>query len=199
MQQLRQQVEAADVAAATRTLASLQGETRAARKDAGDPVWRAGRVVPVAGANLAALQTIAVALDDLVDDGLPPLIETAGLLKVEALVPENGRFDLVPLQQAAPKLAAADAAVRLARDRVAAIPADDLVPRCGLGQRASRQPRSRGGGYGHGRACLRAAAHDARRGRPADLPGGVPEPRRAPCHGWDVRGPHGDLCRPRRD
>jgi hypothetical protein len=126
VQQLRRQLENVDPAA-SKTLGELQRETRAARSDTRDPVWRIAGHAPVAGDDLAAVRTVAAALDDLAHDGLPPLVETAGMLNVGALTPKDGRIDLAPLQRAAPRLAAADAAVSRARDRIAAIAVDGLV------------------------------------------------------------------------
>jgi hypothetical protein len=120
VQQLRRQLTAVDPAA-TQTLARLQIETRAARADLDDPIWRAGAHLPVAGDDLTAVRAIASTLDDLARDGLPQLVATAGLVRAGSLVPRDGRIDLTPLQRAAPQLVAADAAMRRARDAVGAI------------------------------------------------------------------------------
>lgn len=128
VQQLRQQVEKGDAAAAAGTLAALQRETRQARADTGDPSWRLGHGLPGAGDDLAAVRTLAVALDDLARDGLPPLVATARRIGLRAVAPVNGRIDLAQLQAVAPQLTAADTAVRRARDQVASIPVDALLP-----------------------------------------------------------------------
>jgi hypothetical protein len=126
VQQLRRELE--DVhPAASKTLVELQLETRAARSDTRDPVWRLAAHTPTAGDDLAAVRTVASALDDLAHDGLPPLVETAGTLDVGAVTPKDGRIDLARLQRAAPRLAAANAALSRARDRIAAIAVDGLV------------------------------------------------------------------------
>ncbi|HEX8630068.1 MAG TPA: DUF4012 domain-containing protein, partial [Catenuloplanes sp.] len=124
--QLREEVTA-DPAAAARTLAALQRQTRAARETTDDPLWRLGRGVPLAGDDLAAVQTVAIALDELATDGLPPLVRTAEHLNVAALAPAGGRVNLDGLRRAAPQLVAADAAVRRARDRITAIPVSGLA------------------------------------------------------------------------
>ncbi|WP_212996790.1 DUF4012 domain-containing protein [Winogradskya consettensis] len=128
VRRLRAQLQTSDPAA-TGTLAALQSETRAARKDVHDPVWQAGTRLPVAGDDLAAVRTVADALDDFARDGLPPLVETAGSIRLDSLAPRDGRIDLEPIERAAPKLAAADAALRRARERVDAIAVDGLVGR----------------------------------------------------------------------
>ncbi|MEV4640435.1 DUF4012 domain-containing protein [Actinoplanes sp. NPDC049548] len=126
VQQLRQQLEDVNPSS-PRTLAALQRETRAARAEVDDPAWRIAVRAPGVGDELTAVRTVAAAMDDLAHDGLPPLVETAGVVGVGLLVPEGGRIDLAPLQHAAPQVAAADVAMRRARDRVAAIDQDGLI------------------------------------------------------------------------
>jgi hypothetical protein len=120
VQQLRGRVEKVDPAA-PQTLQELQAATRAARAETGDPAWRLGAHAPIAGDDLAAVRTVAVVLDDLARDGLPELVETAGMVTTGTVAPKNGRMDLAPLQRAAPKLAVADTAVVRAAGRIAAI------------------------------------------------------------------------------
>jgi len=128
MDQLRWEMAGGDTRAAAATLASLQRQTARARAQSDDPGWRLGRGQVVAD-DLAAVSTVAAALDDLAREGLPPLVETAGSVDLGALTPRAGRVDLAPLRAAAPRLAAADDAVRRARDRVAGIDPDGLADR----------------------------------------------------------------------
>ncbi|PRY27917.1 DUF4012 domain-containing protein [Pseudosporangium ferrugineum] len=123
--QLRAQLTAGDPGAA-RTLAALQAQTRAARADTSGRSWRVAARLPAVGDEIAAVRTMAAALDDLARDGLPALVETAATVGPAALTPKDGRIDLAPLQRAAPRLAAADAAVRRARERVDGIALDGL-------------------------------------------------------------------------
>ncbi|MCA2214078.1 DUF4012 domain-containing protein [Jidongwangia harbinensis] len=125
VQQLRGQLVTGDPAA-TGTLAALQRSTAAARAETADPGWSIGGRLPVVGDEFTAVRTVAAALDDLARDGLPPLVATAATTNPAALTPRNGRIDLAPLQAAAPRLRAADTAVRAALDRVTAIPAGGL-------------------------------------------------------------------------
>lgn len=127
VQLLRQQVETGDASGAAGTLAALQRESRAARAETDSLGWRLSRGIPGLGDDLAAVRTLARALDELAHDGLPPLVESAGRVGLRALAPANGRIDLAPLRAVAPQLSAADAAVRRARDRVTAIPVDALL------------------------------------------------------------------------
>ena len=126
VQQLRRQLQEVDPAAA-QTLARLQHETRSARSDANDPVWRAGTRLPLVGDDLAAVRTVTMALDRLAQDGLPQLVATAGILSAGSLLPANGGIDPMPLQRAAPKLAEAATAVRQARDSVGAVATEGLT------------------------------------------------------------------------
>lgn len=126
--QLQRQVEAGDTARAGRTLPLLQEETAAARRTTHDPVWRAGRHLPWVGDDLAAATTVAGAMDDLADDGLPAVLGVVDTLDPSALAPRSGRVDLAPVRAAAPRLVAADASVREARDAVAAIDTGGLFP-----------------------------------------------------------------------
>jgi hypothetical protein len=126
VRQLRAQLEDVDPAA-VQTLAELQQSTRAARAETQDPGWRLGGRLPLAGDNLAAVRMVAATLDELARDGLPPLVETAGLIGTGALAPKDGKINLEPVRNAAPHLAVAHAAVTRAADRIATIPLDGLV------------------------------------------------------------------------
>lgn len=126
-QQLRQQVMRGDLQAATATLAQLSQETAGARSDTGGTWWRLSLRSPGVGDDLWAVRTVAIALDDVVRDGLAPLIGAAGLLSVGTLTPQRARFDLKRLEAAIPLLSASYVAVRRARDRVAAIPTASLM------------------------------------------------------------------------
>lgn len=127
MRQLQSQIAAADLPAAEATLTSLQAQTRAARLDTTDPVWRAAAHLPAAGGNLTAIATIAEVLDDLAQHVLPPLIRIAGSVDPAALAPRDGQVDIADLDRLAPVIRAADAGMSAARDRVAAIGTAGLV------------------------------------------------------------------------
>lgn len=126
--QLQREVEAGEIQRARQTLAALQQETGAARASTSGPGWRVGRRAGAAGQNLAALTTVAAALDELAHEGMPPLIEAAAVLRPRALAPTGGRIELAPLVRANPAVAAAAQATDRARARVAAIDRRWLVP-----------------------------------------------------------------------
>ncbi len=127
VRQLEQQMARGDVTAGQGTVARLRQETRAARAATHGTSWRAGRVAPVVGDDLAALATVTGALDELVARGAAALAAMSGLGPA-ALAPHGGRMDLAQLQRIAPALAEASAATAQASGRIAAIRAGELAP-----------------------------------------------------------------------
>jgi hypothetical protein len=125
---LQQQLAHGENGDARTTLDALQSQTRAARAETADPGWRLAGHLPFAGSDLAALRTVTVALDDLAQHGLPPLLESTASIAHGDLVPANGRTDIATVRAVASRMVTAAAAVVAARDRVAAIRTDDLVP-----------------------------------------------------------------------
>ncbi|HYN95252.1 MAG TPA: DUF4012 domain-containing protein [Pilimelia sp.] len=142
--QLQAQLEAGQASAARRTLSRLRTETGAARAATGGLAWRAGGGLPWLGDDVRAVGTVAATLDDLVRDGLTPLVRAAGSLDPAALAPRGGRVPLSALGQAEPLLRAADAAVRRAHGRVSGIPSGGLRPgvRAAVGQLRDRLGRA---------------------------------------------------------
>ncbi|HEV2087209.1 MAG TPA: DUF4012 domain-containing protein [Cryptosporangiaceae bacterium] len=127
----QEQVRAGDTTAGRNTLLILREETGAARRATDDPVWWAAGHLPVVGDDLAAIASVASAVDGLAQDAAPALLDVAAVLEPESLAPKNGRVALEPLMRAAPKIGVADRAVRRARDKVSAIDPDELHPRLG--------------------------------------------------------------------
>jgi hypothetical protein len=129
MGELTEQVTAGDRAGAAAILARLRAHTAAARRDTHTVGWRVGGHAPWIGDDLRAVATVARVLDVLVGSGLPELVAASDTLDPAALAPRHGRIDLGPLSRAAPQIAAAAAAMRQARDDIAAIrPADLTAP-----------------------------------------------------------------------
>ncbi|MFY1584401.1 DUF4012 domain-containing protein [Micromonospora sp. WMMD734] len=125
--ELSTQVVGGDLDRARRTLAALQEQAGAARTATGDPGWQLARHTPYAGDDVAAVRTIAVAIDDLAREAFPALLRT----DLTTLVPTEGRLDLARLRAASADLTAADAAVRRSRAGLDAVPAEDLVSQLG--------------------------------------------------------------------
>jgi hypothetical protein len=124
----RDQLAAGDVGSARATLTALREHTGAARADTSGWLWRLAAHAPVVGDDAAAVSTAAGVLDDLARDALPALIDVMADVDPHALVPRGGRVDVGALTRAAPRLVTAAKAVRRARDRIAAIDADGLIP-----------------------------------------------------------------------
>lgn len=85
----------ADPATAADAVAALSEDTAAARALTSDPVWRFAEDVPWVGPQLAAVATVAAAVDD-VATALDPLSQVAATFDVAALRPQDGRIDLAP-------------------------------------------------------------------------------------------------------
>ncbi|WP_312677542.1 DUF4012 domain-containing protein, partial [Microbacterium sp.] len=83
-----------DPTAAAAVVSDLSADTRAARELTSDPVWRAAEHLPWAGPQLAAVATVASAIDDVASDALTPLSEVAASFSLDALRPVDGRIDL---------------------------------------------------------------------------------------------------------
>lgn len=124
---LQEQVTSGDVDAARATLDRLQQDTGQAREAVQGPVWRLAAMLPFGGQNLDAVATVALAVDDVATDALPPLLDAATVLDPQALAPTDGQVDLDPLLEAGPQLEQANAAIAAARDQVVAIDTADLV------------------------------------------------------------------------
>ncbi|MEV4728014.1 hypothetical protein AB0K29_30670, partial [Micromonospora humida] len=98
--ELSTQVLGGDLDRAQRTLAALQEQAGAARTATGDPGWALARHAPYAGDDVAAVRTIAVAIDDLAREAFPALLRT----DLTTLVPTEGRLDLARLRAASADL-----------------------------------------------------------------------------------------------
>lgn len=127
-QRLQGELERGESDRAVDSLARLQDHTSAARRATGGPGWRLGGRAPRWGDDLSAVRQVALALDSLAQSGLPPLVEVASDLDPAALAPRDGAVALEPLRRAAPRITAADRAVRSAQERVAGIPEVGLIP-----------------------------------------------------------------------
>lgn len=125
---LQQQARSGDVEGARATLADVQRNAALARDRVDGPVWAAAGTVPVVGADVDAVRVVAVAVDDLARDVLPPLVEATAVVDPSRLAPVGGRVDLAPLVAVAPQLATADAAVGTTLDHLDAVDTTRLVP-----------------------------------------------------------------------
>lgn len=136
---LGQQMQQGNVSAAQQTLAVLQVVTQSARDQTADPAWRAGGHIPRFGGNLTAVRVVAQTMDDVADNAFPALLDAAGMVNAGTLVPKNGRIDPSALAAAAPHLAAAQATLAAAHDRVAEIATAGMLPQVRTGVTAFRE------------------------------------------------------------
>jgi hypothetical protein len=110
-------------------LPTVQADAARARTATSDPVWRLAEHLPFVGADLAAVHTVAVAVDDVTRDSLPAISQVGDVLAAQTVRGTDGRIDLKPLLAAAPTLARAAATTLRARDAVAAIDTSRLIGR----------------------------------------------------------------------
>lgn len=120
-------VRAGDVRSLADAVPQIQELTRTARESSSDPVWRAAEVVPVLGAQLHAVRTVASALDDVAVDVLPPVASLGSALDGREADSERGRLVLAQLVEVAPGLVDAAVTARGAADEVSAIDTDALL------------------------------------------------------------------------
>ncbi|MBI9114620.1 DUF4012 domain-containing protein [Sanguibacter suaedae] len=125
--ELEQQVEdgAQDEAAAT--LEALQQRAASARESSTGVHWSVVSVLPVARPNLQAVQVVTEVVDSLAVDALPAFADAARLAGPGGFAQTDGRVDLGPLVEVAPRVVAADAAVQAGLDDMVALDPDELV------------------------------------------------------------------------
>jgi hypothetical protein len=127
--QLQRDIQQGDATGAQATLTRLRTEIRDARDATDGVAWSVASSTPKLGDDLAAVQDVAGALDDLANKGLPALVDVAAGMESALLSPKDGRIDLAALQRSTPKLADGTTAIRAARKRVARIRTAGLDPR----------------------------------------------------------------------
>ncbi|MBC7597231.1 MAG: DUF4012 domain-containing protein [Kineosporiaceae bacterium] len=108
---LKTQMLAQDVKGAEATLKTLKPKTTMARDLTSDPIWRAAEIVPGIGPNLSAVRQLAAVTDDVVNDGIAPLMSVAGKVSLANFKPVNGAVDVAPIVSAIPKVDAASSAL----------------------------------------------------------------------------------------
>lgn len=118
---LKQEISASDTEAAELTVAQFRQHTRAARQEAGDPVWTLASGLPWIGPNMSAVSEVARSADDVANLALTPLMSVYSSLDWNTVMPHTSGADFQPLQAAAPKVASAAYAVRASLERLEAI------------------------------------------------------------------------------
>lgn len=113
--------------ASSPALAELRRQTTLAREATDGPLWWLAARTPVIGPSAGAAADVAVVLDDVTDDVLPPLADLADAVAATTRTPDGG-IDLEPLRSAAPGTAAAQESIDASGARLAAVDPDDLLP-----------------------------------------------------------------------
>ena len=126
---LQPDIAAGRTQALANELPAVQADAARARSATSDPVWRLAEHLPVVGDDLAAVHTVAAAVDDVARDALPAIARLGTVLSAQKVRGTDGRIDLTPLVDAAPTLALADTTTARARDAVDAIDTSRLMDR----------------------------------------------------------------------
>lgn len=125
---LRTQVLDGDREAAATTLDRLRSDAAEARADTHGPHWWLAARMPVVGASVKAVQTVTEVVDGLATGALPELADATAVLDPAVLSPQEGRIELAPFIEIAPRVTAADDEVREAAIRLGAADSDRVLP-----------------------------------------------------------------------
>ncbi|WP_170037213.1 DUF4012 domain-containing protein [Georgenia soli] len=127
VQTLQDQVAGGEREAAVSTAAGMRESADAAREALHGPHWDLAGLLPVVGDDVRTLQVVSVVVDDLATDAVGQLVDAVDVLDPGRLSPVDGRIDLEPFQQAAPKVISADEAVRSAQITLKDVETADLL------------------------------------------------------------------------
>jgi hypothetical protein len=122
--QLRAEVSQGQLAQARSTLANLRAHAQRAHNLVAGPAWALAAALPEGGEPIETVRGLAASVDELAQVTLPALLEARADLDPTKLRRADGSVDLAPVVKVAPALAAADAALAHAADRVGDLPAD---------------------------------------------------------------------------
>ena len=100
------------------TFDELEDHAAAAASLTGDPIWRAGELVPFVGPNLAVVRELAESVAEVTDETIRPLVALAGELDLGAFKPVDGTVQLQPLLDAQPSVHAASSSLKNVVDRL---------------------------------------------------------------------------------
>jgi hypothetical protein len=113
-----------DVAAARVVAADLRLQVAKAQHWTGGPVWAAAARVPAAGAPVRSVRGIAIALNQLGTNALPPLLSAGSSIDPSTVRTADGGIDVARLSAVATPLHAASAAFDSSAAMVRALPAN---------------------------------------------------------------------------
>lgn len=130
-QVLSHQLTSGDQTGAQMTLAQAQDHAEGARSNTRGPGWWLTSKLPGVGGNIAAVRTVADVVDALASNVLPDVVDATAALSPENLRPVNGRVDLAPIAEVAPRLVEADRRLQVEAAKVAALRPARLTPQVG--------------------------------------------------------------------
>lgn len=125
--ELRSEVGAQKTAEASETVERISSYARSARTAAESPSWKLAGALPFLGANFSAVRETAVAMDELVDGTARPLVTVAGSVSWRELQPVDGKFNIEPLEAAAPSVVKAANALNQTHARLRDISRENLL------------------------------------------------------------------------
>lgn len=126
---LGDQLATGDATSAERVAAALQDSAARARRDSDGPLWAVAAHVPVLGDDVRAVRVVARETDRIAREALPPVLDVAQDVRLEAFSPADGRIDVANLVAARPQITAAADVLTTAQQAVATIDVTGLVGR----------------------------------------------------------------------
>ena len=129
---LQSSIGAQDSKAAESAAASFRDSSQLAHAVSSDVMWQATEQLPWIGSQFLALSATAEAAAEVGSNGLPPLLELAGIVKPESLVPSGGTLNLSVLEQGQPFASASAEAFASAEDILSAVDPAQLIAPLGV-------------------------------------------------------------------
>ncbi|WP_345214600.1 DUF4012 domain-containing protein [Georgenia halophila] len=124
---LQDQALAGDRERVSELAEDIREHTGAAREALTGPHWTIASKLPWLGENVTAVQTVSVAVDDLANNALGDLVDAIEVVDPANLAPDNGRIDIAPIAEVAPKVVAANETVQASAGALEEIDTESLV------------------------------------------------------------------------
>ena len=128
-QTLKDTMSKGDITKSKVQLAALQKSTETARSQTQGPIWKVAGKLPFVGTNIEAISTVSRVLDDLADNGLPPVVNVAATVDTNTFSPKKGRVDLKPMSALAPAVAKASVVLAGGDRELATVDTTTLIGR----------------------------------------------------------------------
>jgi hypothetical protein len=124
---VKDKVLAGQASSAQADAAALSEHAAKAREAASDPLWKLAEGIPVAGANLTAVRTVADTVSDVVDQAVVPAVGLGDTLSPAVFKPVDGAVNLAAIESVLPVLERASSALTNAKNDVGAIDTTSLL------------------------------------------------------------------------